>query len=224
MPNPTQAPLFRPVRRRAPERGAAVFVVVLVVTLLSALGLFAVRSATLTNLASGYNRQATQTHYMGEYALLLMAAELGGPARQNYAEEMWSGTHSDKCQASASLTNPTCFPVYYLDIETRVQSYEPTNELLIPTTADGVTPGSLGPGHLEGDFRVELTDIHEGGAAKGMALTGAHTLPRFFWITVTATGQVRPESADPNQADIVSRGAAGIESSRARMLVGPLAH
>ena len=51
-------------RARASERGAAVFVVVLVLTLLSALGLFAVRSATSTNLSAGYSRQMTQTHYM----------------------------------------------------------------------------------------------------------------------------------------------------------------
>lgn len=213
----------RPVRRGS-ERGAAVFVVVLVVTLLSALGLFAVRSASMTNVTSGYNRQMTQTHYLTDYAVLLMAAELGGEARQNYADEVKTGIHKDECDALSTVSLGTCFPVYYADLERRVQSYDSTNELLIPMSGGGTVPGSLGHADLEGDFRIEITDYQPAKPPiPGMSLTGLAPMPGYFNMTVTATGQVRPRAADPTKCDVVSRGAAGVESSRAHLIVGPLA-
>ena len=210
-------------RSGAGERGAAVFVVVLVISLLSALGMFAVRSAMLTNLTAGYNRQMVQTHYMTEFALSLMASELGGTARQNYADEMWSGKYPTLCAGGSTLTNATCFPVYYSDLQGRVQTYTAANVLLIPAVAG--TPGSLGPAALEGDLRVELTDIHEAmPPVRGMDLTGTSASPRYYSVTLTATGQVRPQSADPAQCDASSRAAAGVEASRAHLVVGPLSH
>ncbi|MGE3670104.1 MAG: PilX N-terminal domain-containing pilus assembly protein, partial [Polyangiaceae bacterium] len=56
-------------RRRADERGAALFIVVLVITLLTAIGIFAARSASLVDVASGYDRQAIQTEYIAEYGI-----------------------------------------------------------------------------------------------------------------------------------------------------------
>jgi hypothetical protein len=219
--------LSPPGAKRASQRGAAVFVVVLVITLLSALGLFALRSATLTNLSAGYSRQMTQTHYMTEYSLTLMAGELGGPARQNYADEMWSGRHSGECTGGASLNNSTCFPVYYPDLENRIKSYNSANRLLVPTTGTtyNPTPGSLGPSPLEGDLRIELADLHEAmPPIEGMDLTGHSASPRYFSVTVSATGQVRPQTADPTQCTAAAWAAAGLESSRAHLVFGPLSH
>ena len=71
-------------RDRASERGAAIFIVVAVLTLLSAIGIFAARAATLAEQASGYDRQNTQNHYVSEYALMAAATELGGPRAGRY--------------------------------------------------------------------------------------------------------------------------------------------
>jgi hypothetical protein len=226
-----------PAAVRVSQRGAAVFVVVLVVTLLSALGLFALRSATLTNLSAGYSRQMMQTHYMSEYAMTLMAAELGGPARQNYADEMWSGKHVAECVGGAgggALSNSTCYPVFYTDVESRVQGYNSDSELLDPAVEPGSggalptdgTPGSLGPAPLEGDFRAELTDIHESvPPIEGMDLTGSSSTPRYYSVTMTVTSQVRPQTAaDRTTCDDVARAAAGVEAARAHVVVGPLSH
>lgn len=208
--------------RRA-ERGAAVFIVVLVITLVSALGLFAMRSATLATLASGYSRQMNQTHYVTEMAMSLTVGELGGPGRQNYAEEMWSGQYASQCQGATTLTNSTCFPIYYADLEARAQSYNSGTLLIEP--ASGTTPGSLGPVALEGDFRLEASDIHEASPPiAGMDLTGMSASPRYYSVTLTAAGQVRPKPAVANQLDAPAAAAAGIENSRAHIVVGPLSH
>ena len=60
-------------RRRTPmtrsgERGAALFIVVLVIVLVSAIGIFAVRVSSLVQVASGYNRRATSASYVAELA------------------------------------------------------------------------------------------------------------------------------------------------------------
>jgi hypothetical protein len=59
----------RPPRKpRSSERGAALFIVVLVTVLLSAIGIFAVRVASLVQVASGYNRRTTSAYYLAQLA------------------------------------------------------------------------------------------------------------------------------------------------------------
>ena len=77
------------------ERGAAVFVVVMVLTMLTAIGVFAIRAASMANLSSGYDRQNTQNHYVGEYGLLSAVAELSTTKRSAYVEKMGKGV--EKC-------------------------------------------------------------------------------------------------------------------------------
>lgn len=71
---------MRPCRSlRRLERGASIFIVMLVTVLLTGLGIFAARAATMTSQASGYARQYTQTAYAGEVPALLMPWMFGGP-------------------------------------------------------------------------------------------------------------------------------------------------
>ena len=217
---------MKPVLRQhrlASQRGAAVFVVMLVALLLSALGMFAIRSASLATLASGYNRQMSQTHYMTEYGVLAMASELTSQGAQNYVDEAWSGKHDGECDSVAGVTNSTCFVVYYGDLEMRVKGYNVQNDMLIPKS--GVFPGSLGPADLEGDLVIELTDVHEvGQPVEGMDLAQPGG-PKYYSVTISATGHVRPTAANPNIcADVASRAVAGIQMSRAHMIIGPLTH
>ena len=64
------------VAGRQNQRGAAVFIVVMVITLLTAVGMFAARSASLVDVASGYGRNAMQTQYVSEYGAILTSHEL----------------------------------------------------------------------------------------------------------------------------------------------------
>lgn len=208
----------RRAQRRSAERGAAVFVVVLVITLLSALGLFAVRSAVAANASAGNTRQMTQVHYVTEYAVHLAAGELGGDARQNYADEMRAGTHTGECTALSSVSNPTCFAIHLQNFDKRVQAYDAANQTFL---ADG-----LGQANNEAVVRVELTELRPKADVRGMALTGlqAEGMPRYFYVTVTASGQVRPQLSNPSDCNEVAaaHGSAGIETSRAHVVVGPL--
>lgn len=53
---------------RAGERGAALFIVVLVIMLVSAIGIFAVRVSSLVQVASGYNRRSVSASYVADLA------------------------------------------------------------------------------------------------------------------------------------------------------------
>ena len=61
------------------QRGASLFIVMLVTVLLTGLGIFAARAASMTSQASGFARQVTQTAYAGETPALLMPWMFGGP-------------------------------------------------------------------------------------------------------------------------------------------------
>lgn len=65
------------VRAGSAERGSALFMVVLVLALLSAIGMFSMRSASLVDTATGYNRQSIQAVNLAEYAARASATYIG---------------------------------------------------------------------------------------------------------------------------------------------------
>src|SRR5690606_12066623 len=58
------------------QRGLTVYVVLLVIAMLSAVGIFASRSASLATAQSGHFRQMMQTHYVTELAVLTTIAAI----------------------------------------------------------------------------------------------------------------------------------------------------
>jgi hypothetical protein len=211
------------VRRRRRTRGAAMFVVMLVVALLSGLGLFAVREATLSVQASGYGRQMTQTHYIADYAVLSVAGDLATDRRQGYAEMMASGKDT-ACAHYAAVDNATCMRVTYDSVNHQIQQYNSTMTLLEPQSGGNPPiPGSLGAAPIEGDMLVELTDLGPASPpVAGMNLGDPGNSPQFMALTMSALGQTRPTPAVQGQCDIVSTTSMGIEQSRAHVVIGPI--
>src|SRR5882724_2064680 len=68
----------RPAQARLQgQRGAAVFIVVMVLTLLTAVGIFAVRSASLADTAAGFDREGAQASLIAEYGVSATSAYMG---------------------------------------------------------------------------------------------------------------------------------------------------
>jgi hypothetical protein len=208
-------------RGRAGERGAAVFVVVLVITMLTTIGLFAARSASLSTAASGHSRQMTQTNYMTEYAMLSALSELSTERREGYIKSMTRDDFKDDCATlvSQGVSNHTCYTFSYSALEGVLGM-----PIVNPKTA--LVHGSLGPGDVEPDFVIEMTDLGPSlRPIPGMDLTSAGAAKlSYMEVTVTAIGQVRPTptNGDPNTVDQVSAISASIAASRAHLIVGPL--
>lgn len=191
----SKSPLRRLGAARA-ERGSALFIVVMVVSLLTAVGLFAMRSASLANQAAGYNRQGIQTLYLSEFAARTAAAELVGK-EQHYFNRIARGASSggDDCRANRHLTalnagqRAPCAKLLSQDIWERVNAVFPGN---VGTTSNRTLLGSLGSSELEGAFVVEMTDL----AQVGTPVVGEDAGPsrfRHMQVLLTATAQVRPK-------------------------------
>ena len=190
----------------------------LVITLLTGLGLFAVRSASLATMSSGFSRQQNQTHYITDYALTAMVAELSRNAA-THAINMKSGQDTG-CLGYASLIAPTCARYGYNDMQLLAQSSNPAVALLDPPLLGGDKHGSLGHAAVEGDMRIEVTDFHPAWPPlKGHDVEASFG---YAMVTVSATGMVRPKQAIAGTWDTKAATAAAIEQARAHVLIGPV--
>jgi hypothetical protein len=210
---------------RGNERGAAVFVVVAVLTMLTAIGVFAIRAASMANQSSGYDRQNTQNHYVGEYGLLSAVAELSTTRRSAYVQKMGKG--GEICAATKGVANlgtgVPCYHLYANDVAKTVQTNFSGRPLFEAPSGSGsaLVPGSLGPVALDGDFVVEMTDPGPVGLpVAGTDVGGSAAKFKYLQVTLTSVGQVRP-GGDPAAC---SAGAvvAGNETGRAFVVIGPL--
>ncbi|HKQ69074.1 MAG TPA: PilX N-terminal domain-containing pilus assembly protein [Polyangiaceae bacterium] len=207
--------------RHRGERGAAIFIVVMVLTMLTAIGVFAIRASGMAGAASGYDRQNTQNHYVGEYGLLGAVAELSTTRRSAYIGKMNGG---NVCVANKGVAGLPCFPLFAKQIEDTVSGNFSGRPLFEQSSADGgaaLVPGSLGPAPLTGDFLVEMTDPGQVGLpVAGSDVGGGAVKLRYLQITLTSVGQVRP--AGSLACTPANAGIAGNETSRAFVVVGPL--
>jgi hypothetical protein len=210
------------------ERGAAIFVVLLVITLLTTLGLFAVRSSSLATSASGFQRQMTQTHYIAEYGMISAAAYLDQRA-QVVTDKMLDAALMDTtcagvCGPPPTVTLPKCAKLGYADLDGEVKRFDAARDLLELTTgpSEAPTAGSLGPAPLEADFDIEVTDWYEAWPPlSGFDATDERLVHAM--VTVTVSGMVRPEQAAAGTWDTAAATAAGVEATRAHVIIGPVA-
>ncbi len=192
-----------PLRRRprASERGAVIFVVILVLAVLTAIGVFAAHEAGLNQRVSGYSRQSTQNGYVADYAAMALAGELSGPRKQAYVDQLKSA--SEQCASLPNLAdggvNPPCYKVTAAEFQQRLQQDGLSDTYFDP---DG---GSFGVSNtpVAGDFVVEMTDPGPaGGKVPGTQQDDRARGFQNMQYTLTATGQVRPTSVTDSDAGV----------------------
>jgi hypothetical protein len=198
------------------QRGAAVMLVVLTLTMLMGIGLFAARTAQLSIAASGYDRQMTQTHYITQHGVNTATGELSSGKAAAYLKEMSKPTPDPNCslqaQLSQKLPNYTCYRFFYSDLQSFVgQPFMP-----------GGGQSTLGNVNVEPDWLIEMSDLAPAAPVAGMDLTsaGASNLG-FRGVTFTATGKVRPVLSGPVPT-LQSSASTAIETQRAHLIVGPV--
>lgn len=203
-------------RGRASERGATLLIVLMVLTLLVGIGAFTARSSQLATVSSGHVRHQTQARYVGEYGLMLATSLLSGSGGQSYLKLL--GTPSDQCtsQAAAGMVMPTCAKIYSKDLQTSVAA----QGFNLCEAATTTYPGSLGMANTECFFSVELTDKVQGFTPSGFDTAGGKPL-KFFYVTATATAQVRIVSTTSGVLDATSAQSASTQVLRGRVLAGP---
>jgi hypothetical protein len=219
---------------RSRETGAALFVVVMVITLLTAVGIFAARATSMVDAATGYARQAAQTQALADYGSKLVASELG-QGRADRVFQILSNPNLAMTQLcpsyAATPATPVqpCYPYDYSQLEQRVnQNTGNAAGVIQPQT--GTNEGSLGPriadasmGGIDGVFIVELFDPFDISNIKGESASK----PSGKEVTLNSNAQVRPFTSttapNPLNSQWCSNGpsstAASLLSVRAQVIV-----
>jgi hypothetical protein len=203
------APRLSMDRSRRGERGAAVFIVVMVITLLTAVGVFAARTTSLVDVATGYDRQLVQTRLLADYAGRLATAELATGDTRTYVNNFKNGGSKGNARCASNLKaqplvdggRVQCEVLSAQWLSTLVQQQTSGQTLLAAQTT--TSAGSLGPslagGALgagtEGVVRVEIIDAYEAEPDPGSPTRGGFTDVQF---TVTAFAQVRSAAGNMN--------------------------
>lgn len=224
----------RSVRRllRRGQRGLTVYVVVLVIAMLSAVGVYASRSASLALAQGGYTRQATQTHYFAEYAIdaTLTAVSSDVPGYIDEIETFdqaeiaaYTGTGDDAWQQCQTPTvgNRRCYKFGKQSLATRFG----VADLLTPSgaTAPGqlATPGSLGRSHIEGNFIVEATDLAQVMAPIAGERSGGAPVT-YYSVTFSAIASVGPPVSAVSAEEQLRTTVSSIEAARVQATLGPV--
>jgi hypothetical protein len=233
-----RGPTARRVNRRR-QRGLTVYVVVLVIAMLSAVGVFATKSASLALAQGGYVRQATQAHYMAEYAMTATLADVSTDV-PGYIQEFdtFDATMGGTVTGWRACRTPTndkrrCYKfgrdgleARFTDGATRYSYTRPSPDLLEDSGgATGVlgTAGSLGRSNLTGHFVVEATDVAAVMAPPAGERSGGAPVA-YYNVTFSAIADVSPPhgavSGDAN--DLLQRVTMTVETARVHTTLGPV--
>jgi len=229
----------RLIGRARQQRGAAIFVVTLVIALLSAMGIFAARAASLTEAAAGYERLSNQTHYVMEHGMLLTASEVG----RNPAPYLQQAMLGSTCYSNTDLSTgvPQTYPCAKFMVEkiasdvasAQTSGATPSSPLVAAATGPNAgedpganVPGSLGPTALNPRFYVEMTDIGPTGRPPaGSTVAGPGVQFSYLQVTLNGWGQVGPNLNGSTTCGATERNAALVtarELGRAHILIGPV--
>lgn len=209
--------------RRQAQRGAAVFIVVMVLTLLTAMGVFAVRSASLADQAAGYEREGAQAALIAQYGITATAAYMAtgvSGAILNRLELSKTELNPPICEsnflsasAQATVPRPACYRIDMSDLQrsftisSSESVFAPAN-LPASSTIAGSTSSLNANETTNATFVVEITDA----AKTGVPNAGSGTTSTPVRMTLTAIAQVRPAAACAAGA---SAPAAGQQAMRA---------
>lgn len=199
------APSAMPRPTRQAERGAAVFIVVMVLTLLTAVGLFAVRSASLADLAAGYDREGAQAALVAEYAVTASAAYLANdPTTVLRSFELSKGeANPTQCQSNAipagtfpgPAPRPGCYRLRLDEVQNSFRRTTGETVFALPNLVGGPTGSTSSLNVHEktnATFVVEITDAARTGVPEAGASVSA---PSPILMTLTAISHVRPAAA-----------------------------
>jgi hypothetical protein len=188
---------------RKSERGTTVVLVVMVTTLITAIGMFAVRNISQIDQAVGFSRQSVQTTALAELGTTAAMAQMVAPG-SNYPTKMVADnvatlSTDNWCQANggyAKTLGSTCYRLKQSEIEDTTTKANGAETLLEPAVA-GSESGSFGPlSNITGFVSIELTDRHQ---ANGTPFGTQQGKGGYFDVTLTTTANVRPITTDPDE-------------------------
>ena len=166
----------------------------MVTTLITAIGMFAIRNISQVDQAVGFSRQSAQTTALAELGTTAAMAQIV-VLGSYYTTQMDQGY---QCQANgpyAATLGSTCYRIKQADIETSTASYG--GDTLLEPAVSSSESGSFGPlANTTGFVSIELTEKYKTSTPKPGSKQGDGS---DFDVTLTTTANVRPitTNADP---------------------------
>lgn len=194
--------------------------VVMVITLLTAVGVFAARSTSLVDAATGYGRQAAQTLALADYGAKLVTSELGEGRAVRVFQLM--DQRNQYCPTYGTPSNQPCYAFDYSQLEARVQTNTGNAYNVIEYQTDQVE-GSLGPmfadasitAGIDGVVLVEVFDPFETANIQGESASK----PSGREVTLNSIAQIRPFSALAQRSQANAQWCSTTEASTAASLL-----
>jgi hypothetical protein len=191
------------------------FIVAMTLSIIAAMGMYALNVASTEVKTAGYVRQQSQAFYLSEFGVLASTQEVMGPKAQMY-RDLSMKTPDTNCTSLYGIPNTAgvlplaCRRVG--SIELASQWNPPANPLVLPyvSNATEYTRGSMGI-QAAPDFYVELTDPTTKPPPPGYSTDQGLC---FIEFTVASVGLTQLTAGV-----YVSE---GIQSSRARIIGGPI--
>jgi len=189
--------------------------VVMVLTLLTAVGIVAVRATSLADAAAGYDREGAQAALIAQYGITAttayMATARGGTILNQFALSVTQAT-PPVCEANA-IANPSSSPLphpgcYRFEMSELQTSFtQQSNETVfapgnLPGAPVSSTSSLTASETTNALFVVELTE----GAKTGMPPAGRATNETSVMLTMTSIAQVRPTLAAASNSCVASQG------------------
>ena len=207
--------MIRPRHRslaRKSERGTTVLITVMVTTLITAVGVFAVRNVAKIDQAVGLSRRGNQTLAVAELGASAALSQISVAGAQYYADHM-DGTSQCLANANFNQLPTTCYRMRAEDFAGN------SGETLFEPTVGSTETGSFGPlGNSMGFVSVEMTEKYNTNFPIPGAEVGKAT---YVSVTLTSTGNVRPNSGAVTCTDSDAR-ATSKQVMRAHTIIGPL--
>jgi hypothetical protein len=209
---------------RSDERGATMFIVLMVLMILSAIGTFALSTARYEVRTSGYRRQRAQAQLAANYGGFAAQMSMDPSKAAWFVQQLTAS--GEPCQMN--LGAGPCYHIYATDVE-RIAGLSASSEkvFVVPGTTSGQAEGSFGLDALNGGFRVELTEPADlMRPVAGWSAGGDQSTVKFVDLTVTSMGVVFPDGIDgasPNGiVDANERAGASYANVRGHVVLGPL--
>ncbi len=206
--------VFARARARKESDGAVMFIVVITLGLLAAMGVYGMTSASSDIKAAGHMRDALQGQKAGEHALIMTAEALNPASVQALVANMSDENNRTKnCKTAAPFTGTGAVPAASACL--RLTEAEMRNAYYVgsplPPVIDGFASDSFGALNTKPYVEVELSNPLDVPPPPGSGYDPSTT--KFTQVTATVFVNVRTAPTAAAQAVVAGRG---------RLTVGPI--
>jgi Tfp pilus assembly protein PilX len=221
-PSRTVAPaqVLRRARQHQRDRGAIIFIVAMTLSLLAAMGVYALTATSSEMRTSGYARQSTQAHYVTEYASQATNDVISPENASFYDNQMTLNVNVGTVTCESAAPKATD-PSIATEISKRCVKFSQNGladiwrinrgATVTPFGADAFAPsGSPVYGAQAAEFKAEITEPISNGLQPGFDVNNGKCFRKY---TVTAIGSLRDGGGSGR---ILAR-----EAGRSRIVAGP---